>query len=316
LKMNIVRGTYPELVAFLVLNMWPSHLGLPLLLAVTILSKRVHRHPTFINLCVVFILIGISSSLLVYAGSVTGPEPSPVLCLLQASLLYGMPPMASIAVFALVVQMLLVIKANFNGVPLFISEKNSTVRLWVMIIAPYVAWMTFILATATVGALHPQNVSRGRRFFYCSLQSELLTDIITTVAAVFLLATFVLEGWTLALFYKHWNIVYGNEERPFELNMPIRVLAFGLYVVIAISLSLLSVTSPSSPVPDLVIAFAATAIMLIFGTQPDILRALCFWKKAPPILVKNEKAKVDINVIPSCDETRQLRWSHRNIPRI
>lgn len=56
--MNIVHGTYPELIAFLVLNMWPSHLGLPLLLAVTIFSKRVHRHPTFINLCVVFILIG------------------------------------------------------------------------------------------------------------------------------------------------------------------------------------------------------------------------------------------------------------------
>ncbi|KAJ7162568.1 hypothetical protein C8R43DRAFT_300835 [Mycena crocata] len=56
---NIVHGTESQLVLFLVLNMWPSHFGLPILLAIIIFSKRVHRHPTFINLCIGFILIGV-----------------------------------------------------------------------------------------------------------------------------------------------------------------------------------------------------------------------------------------------------------------
>lgn len=190
--------------------------------------------------------------------------------------------------------MLLVVKANFNGVPLFISEKNSTARLWVVSYASCGRSYLFIASDdyrslCCMDDLHSRNCDREfsvdsllfstshrwvhyiRRIFretgasftaHCNpssckhdlhliLSSHLIsnrTDIITIVAAVFLLATFVLEGrrirlngshshcclgWTLALFYKHWNIVYGNEERPFELNMPIRVLAFGLYVVIA-----------------------------------------------------------------------------------
>lgn len=133
-SVNIINGTRSQLVAFLVLNMWPAHFGIPLLLAIILISKRIQRHPTFINLCLTFIIVGMwailrtieasalfdslppsslrSSSLLwvthkftaecnrrwtlrssVYTGKATGPEPSKTLCLFQASLLYGFPPM-------------------------------------------------------------------------------------------------------------------------------------------------------------------------------------------------------------------------------
>lgn len=310
-RVNIIQGTHPELVTFLVLNMWPSHLGLPLLLAVTLLSKRVHRHATFHNLCVVFIFIGLSSSILVYAGAVTGPEPPPILCLFQASLLYGMPALSSTAVFVLVLQMFLVIRSNFYGFEL----THSKFRLWVMIVVPYITWMAFILATASVGTLHPDKISRNRRFFYCSVKSDVLTNIITLTAAVVLLATLICEVWTLVLFYKRWKCLayQDSNRRPLDLNMPVRVLAFGLYVMIAMSLSLLSITSPSSPIPDLVIASAATVVILIFGTQLDILRVLCFWKRPSPDPIRVEKGH--ITIVPLKDEP-PLRWSHQYIPRI
>lgn len=57
LPINVVHGTQGQLVLFLVLNMWPSHFGLPVLLAI-VLSRRVKRHATFANLCVAFIIIG------------------------------------------------------------------------------------------------------------------------------------------------------------------------------------------------------------------------------------------------------------------
>lgn len=56
---NIVHGTQSQLVAFIVLNMWPSHFGLPALLAIVFFSKRIQRHPTFLNLCIAFILVGL-----------------------------------------------------------------------------------------------------------------------------------------------------------------------------------------------------------------------------------------------------------------
>ncbi|KAJ7591423.1 hypothetical protein C8J56DRAFT_562591 [Mycena floridula] len=274
---NIIHGSQAELNLFLVFNMWPSHFGLPLLISIVLFSKKIQRkrHPTFINLCIAFIFIGISSCLLLYTGHTTGPEPPQMLCLLQSSLLYGMPALSSTAVFALVFEMFVAIRAPFHGVN--ISPESTVLRRWIMLSAPYLAWLACIIATASVGASHPDRLSRSRRFFYCSVDFAPLTNTLTVVAALILLATLVLEVWTLVIFCKHWKTVKGDTRGLAELNMPIRVLAFGLYVICALSLSLLSIKSPESPVPDLVIAFAASAVILIFGTQRDILQGLCFW---------------------------------------
>ncbi|KAJ4492826.1 hypothetical protein C8J55DRAFT_533741 [Lentinula edodes] len=278
MPMNIVHGTHAELILFLVLNMWPSHFGLPILLAIVLLSKRVQRHPTFVNLLIVFMVVGI-----VYAGKASGPEPSPALCLAQAALLYGMPGMqviiTSVAVFALVFQMFIVIRAAFYKQP---SRDTHFVRIWVMIIAPYAVWIVFIVVTVFVGVGEPANVSRDRRFFYCSVKSDALTGTLTIFAAVVLLATLILEAWTIVLFYKRWVSIARGSSGMFtaaELNLPLRILAFGMYLLVAMSLSLLSMKSPESPIPDLIIASAATVVILIFGTQLDILRAICFWRK-------------------------------------
>ncbi|KAJ6516241.1 hypothetical protein C8R45DRAFT_236784 [Mycena sanguinolenta] len=276
---NIVHGTQTELTLFLILNMWPSHFGLPILLAIILLSKRVHRHPTFINLCVGFIIIGVSSCLLLYDGSITGPEPSKLLCLFQASLLYGVPAFASLLALMLVLQMFLVVRASVQKQT---SQGPNTVRLWAMLVTPYVALLTSILATASVGAANPDSVSRNRRFFYCSVDSNLLSGSITVFAAFVLFATIVFEVWTLVILFKNGSQA-SKARVVIELSLPLRVMAFGLYVTIAMSLSLLSIRAPQSPIPDLVIACAATVVILIFATQPDIYRALCFWRRPPPL---------------------------------
>ncbi|KAJ7237222.1 hypothetical protein B0H12DRAFT_1139520 [Mycena haematopus] len=263
--------------------MWPSHFGLPVLLAIILLSKKVHRHPTFINLCVGFIIIGVSSSLLLYAGSITGPEPPKLLCLFQASMLYGVPAFSSLLALMLVLQMFLVVRASVQKQT---SQGPHTLRLWAMLVIPYVALLISILTTASVGAANPDTVSRNRRFFYCSVHSDLLSSSITVFAALVLFATIVFEIWTLVILYNNAKQT-GKPRVVIELSLPIRVMAFGLYVIIAMSLSLLSIHAPESPVPDLVIACAATVVILIFATQPDIYRALCFWRK-PPTLPFNQ----------------------------
>jgi len=294
---NIVHGTHAELIAFLVLNMWPSHFGLPILLAI-VLSKKVQRHPTFINLLIVFMIVGISSSLLAYAGKTSGPEPSYSLCLMQASLLYGMPAITSLAAFFLVFQMFLVIRAAFYKREY--REQNHVVRLWMMMITPYAAWVTSIVATAFVGSADPTHVSRDRRFFYCSVKSDPLTDTLTLFSAAVVFATLVLEVWTIVLFYKRWNSIERGSSGMFtaaELNLPVRILSFGIYLLVAMSLSLLSVKSPESPAPDLMIASAATVLILIFGTQPDIIRALSFWKR-DPISRDTDSEITVVNTVP------------------
>lgn len=276
--MNIINGTREQLVLFLVLNVWASHSALPIMLFL-VLSKRVQRHATFANLLACFTVVGISSDILLYAGKYEGPEPSKLLCLFQASLLYGMPFITSLAAFMLVLQMFIVIRASVYG-QVYI-EREHAFRSRLMIIIPYVAWLISIVATAAVGAQNPDAVSRDRRFFYCSVKSDPLTNTILVLAAAILLVTISLEVATVVLFYRKWSQVQqGSSTKALELNLPIRILSFGVYLAIAFCLSLLSVKSPQSPAPDLIIAFASTVVVVIFGTQKDILRALCFWKPA------------------------------------
>ncbi|KAF8913731.1 hypothetical protein CPB84DRAFT_1832627 [Gymnopilus junonius] len=287
LPVNIVRGTHGQLIFFLVLNMWPSHLGLPILLSIVFFSKRVNRHPTFVNLCVAFIIVGFSSSLLVYAGRTVGPEPSTMLCLLQASLLYGMPALTSTAAFMLVLQMFFTTRAAFFGEEY--QDSDHIIRTWIMLTLPFVTFFVCVVATATVGATSPLRVSRNRRFFYCSLQSSPLTDSLSVFSAIILFSTFIFITWTAVLIYK--RLMVTKDALPkwtMDLSLPLRIIAFGLYTITAMSLSLLSINSPSSPVPDLVIALAATMVIMIFGTQRDIICTLCFWRRPPPPEVPEE----------------------------
>lgn len=66
---QVVQGNSAALIAWLFLNIWPSHLGLPLLILTILFAKNIRRHATFINLCVTWIIVGLSSSLL-YAAAV------------------------------------------------------------------------------------------------------------------------------------------------------------------------------------------------------------------------------------------------------
>jgi len=195
-----------------------------------------------------------------------------------------MPPLASTAAFMLILQMFLMIRTAFLDREYL--DRDHTVRLWAMMISPYVAFFISVLATAIIGSQRPLHVSRNRRFFYCSLHSTPLTSTITIYAAIMLFATLVAIASTIRILYSRWKATRSQDSRmqwTIDLSLPFRIITFGIYITVAMSLSLLSISTPSSPVPDLVIASAATVMLLIFGTQSDILSVLFFWvEKKPP----------------------------------
>ncbi|TDL29806.1 hypothetical protein BD410DRAFT_780299 [Rickenella mellea] len=274
---RMVKANHATLVAWLTLNVWPSHIGLPVLVSVILLSRTIRRHATFINMCITWIIVGLSSSLLLYAGDTTGPEPPRALCLIQASLLYGQPGMTSLSAFALVYQVFHVVRTTFQEKD---HQKNQVLRKWLLLIAPYVAFVIFASVTAYIGGTEPFRLSRSRRVFYCSVRQSLLTNTITAFSAFVLLATLSLELWIAFLCYKHWRVLRQNElteGHGMDLNLIIRTAVFGMAIFLGMSLSLLSMKAPSSPVPDLALATMGSIVVLIFGTQKDILRALvCF----------------------------------------
>jgi hypothetical protein len=284
----VVQANHATLVAWLVLNVWPSHFALPLLLLIITLSRKIQRHATFINMLIIWIIVGLSSSILLYAGDTTGPEPPKALCLFQASLLYTVPATASLAAFALVFEVFYLIWSAYRERD---PQRLGAFRKWMLVVIPYVGLGLFATATATVGYMNPSSISRDRRFFYCSVESKALTDTLTLFSTVVLISTLGLETWIGLMLYKHWRILRENglSKPPGGLNVSLvcRVVAFGTYVFLGISLSLLSMRAPDSPVPDMALATMGSAVVLIFGTQRDILRALCFWRtRQSPVVVQ------------------------------
>ncbi|KAF9535001.1 hypothetical protein CPB83DRAFT_843316 [Crepidotus variabilis] len=271
---NVIQGTHGQLVAFFFFHGWTTFFGLPILLGIMVFSKRVQRHATFINLSVAFLVIGLASNLLLLSGKAFGPEPSRMLCLLQASLLYGMPSLLSSCALMVVLQMFFLIRAAAHNQEF--KGEDHVGRLWSMINLPWIVYSVFVLATAVIGSADVSVVSRDRRFFYCSVDVPPLSNFILIYGALMLLTSWGFIVWTIVLLYRRWNL---TSVVSIDLNFPIRIMLFGIYIVVAFSLSLISIPTPSTPVPDLVIATASTFFILIFGTQQDIVSVICFWKK-------------------------------------
>jgi hypothetical protein len=93
-----------EVIVYYILQVVSGHVLLPLLLAIFALSPKINRHPTLLNLIIAYIISSIIACLLydsaltwrvklsdhmvrLYAGRAIGPEPSPVLCVVQAGLI-------------------------------------------------------------------------------------------------------------------------------------------------------------------------------------------------------------------------------------
>ncbi|KAL5487907.1 hypothetical protein ACEPAI_6015 [Sanghuangporus weigelae] len=276
---EVVQGNSATLIAWLVLNVWPSHLGLPLLIITILVAKNIRRHATFINLCVTWIIVGLSSSLLLYAGFQTGSEPPRLLCLTQASLLYGQPGLTSVSAFALVFQVFYVMRAAFQERD---PESHETLRKWTLLALPYVAFVVFATWTAFVGSNNPELVTRRRRFFYCSVKDSGLTNSITAFSLGVLLVTVCLELWILYIILSHWRTIRSSGlggSVGMDLSLVCRIAAFTLWIILGMSLSALSIKAPQSAVPDMALATMGSVVVLVFGTQRDILRTWMFWKR-------------------------------------
>ncbi|KAH6881255.1 hypothetical protein BKA70DRAFT_1167480 [Coprinopsis sp. MPI-PUGE-AT-0042] len=279
----VVHANHAQLVVFIFMNMWTALLGLPTLLGIIVFSRRITRHGTLINLCAAFILTGTVSCLLVFAGKAapSGPEPPPNLCLLQAAMIYGMPPLTTTAAFMLVLQMWFKIRAAHLGQ--VYEDKDHPARLWIMIVTPYVAYLVTVMATAVIGANDSSRVSR-KRVFYCSVDCKPLTNATAIFSTIVLFATMVFEVWTIVFLVKHHSFMKAqgsNIRKTVDLSFSLRTIVFGIYILACMILGLMSLTSPASPGPDLVVSTAGTVFILVFGTQTDILRVLSFWRAIP-----------------------------------
>ncbi|KAJ7675788.1 hypothetical protein DFH06DRAFT_977396 [Mycena polygramma] len=255
-------------------NLVANTVLLPILVATFLLSKRAKRHPTLVNVCMTWILSGIFSLLLFYAGQARGPEPDKVLCIAQTSLLYGITPMWSVAVLVLLYNMILVMNED---------PKASRIGRFKCSGAPYLVQMGFSTAALIGSIRHPKTVTRARRFFYCTVHWTPLAmtmSLFTAVVGVFITIAMI---YLIVLLYRNWHgFRDAGRPRHFHGQLLLRVLIFGGYVIFGFAVNIISMVAPHNLAPDLYAATIGTVLFLVFGTQADVLRTWCFWLSDPP----------------------------------
>jgi len=265
---------------YLAFQIIPSHIGLPLLVITFLFSKGAKRHPTLINVCISWILSGIFSVMLLYADQETGPEPNGVLCRAQTSLLYGVIPMWSVAILMLVYY----VWTSYGSR----RYNPNALTTYAIIAAPYITLVVWSGAAAVLANLHPGKVNRSRRFFYCSIHSSPLSNAMSTFTAVVCIAITTIEIRIATMLYRNWRgLKRAGEASGVSVQFVLRILVFGTYIFLSMIFSLSTMWEPHSVVPDMFGATIGFAVMLIFGSQPDIWRTWFFWRSEKPQRVIN-----------------------------
>ncbi|PBK97405.1 hypothetical protein ARMGADRAFT_987092 [Armillaria gallica] len=266
----------------LLLNIWiyPNLISntilLPLLVATFLFSTRATRHPTLINLCMTWIFSGIFSLLLFYTGKyeVNSPEPPRLLCIVQASLIYGITPMWSVAVLVFVYHM---VATTIEG---WAFPGGSTVRLVVMLSAPYIAQCSFSIAALAISVSHPRLVNLRHRKLYCSLEHLRLYSAMGWFTFAVCVAIIAFEIYLAIFMYRNYRgMRQARHSTGLHLALLLRVLIFGLYILFGIAANFVFMYTQHTRIGDMYLATMGTVVLLVFGSQADVLRVWCFWRR-------------------------------------
>lgn len=293
---------------FLFLQIIPSHFGLPLLVTTFLFSKGAKRHITLINVCITWILSGVFSTMLLYAGENTGPEPDKVLCRAQSSLLYGTTPMCSVAIFMLVYYVWTFYDSH--------RHKSSTFTMYTMNTAPYLTLAGWSLAAGLLATQNPEKVNRNRRFFYCSMDNSLFSNTMSIFVAVVCLATIAMEIRIAIMLYRNLRgLRKAGESGVISVQFVVRLLVFGIYIFMSMLFSLATMWNHSI-IPDMYAATIGIAVMLVFGSQADIWRTWCFWRTQKPQQVINipRKPSYDFDLDEKIDSDDDVLDISKPIP--
>jgi len=156
--------------AVLALHLAGGHIGLPILVLIMLFSKRIRRPPSVINFCISWIIFSISYCLTIYDGSSVRGTPPFALCLTQAAMIHGAPPMAVIAALALVFQVWHTFRSPWHPSTFpFVERLPNYVRVAAVVLPPYLVFLGFAIWTVYLGLKYPEIVIPSPSGLYCTV---------------------------------------------------------------------------------------------------------------------------------------------------
>jgi hypothetical protein len=261
---------------------------LPLALLVIVFSPSIKRNPTVTNLMNTWFISAIIFLLLFFAGKHTGPEPPKALCIAQSSLVYASIPMNSAAALSLVLNLWFTVQIAFD--PTW-GRSWAKWRMGLLVTVPYIMGLIFLIAALAASLKFPEDISRARNFFYCSLNGHGIGNSAGIFCSVVMFAVVIIECIVGVKMYRNWRVARTGE--GLSISNTIRITVFSAYGALAGISALISIWRPDDPLPYMVLATLPIAAFLVFGTQKDMIKASCFWRNssAKPQRIADEEPK-------------------------
>ncbi|CAL1695016.1 unnamed protein product [Somion occarium] len=266
---------------FFTLHIASGHVGLPLLVIILTTSKRIRRPPSVINLCITWIVFSVSHCLLFYGGYHGHYDPPFALCLVQAAMIHGAPPMCVIGVFILVLHVWYLLQPPWH--PFLICYTNNVspfVRLALVVLPPYLVFISICIGVVLTGLYRPSSVVSSLGL-YCTIVDMDSVFSVPVFCAVFMVLILILNLGTLVQYCWRWYALMKVNplfSRSTSLNIWLRVFIFSLYSFATLGACLTLIFDKRSPVSYVVQAGLPPVALLIFGSQKDMWHAACFWR--------------------------------------
>jgi len=268
----------PAFTALLALG---GQVGLPVLVLTSLRSKKLNRHSTFINFCVILILYSLIFCILIYSGKFRNLNPDHGLCVAQASMIMAILPAVIVAALMVVLQTW----ATFQdpGSAIFTASKKSWMT-FILLASPYFTFLGYLLGSIVVVTSSPDSVWADNGL-YCFFKPTVTWYYLGPFSCLVLLAvTGVLEFVVVIQWYRRWyrmKKAFPLADRKAQILICFRACLFSVYTWLAFVASI-SFRGNGTPTGSyLSEAGLPLVAFLVFGTQKDILDAWGIRRAAP-----------------------------------
>jgi hypothetical protein len=260
---------------FIVLHTF-GWIGCTILLLTVVFSRKIQRHATWINLCLSWILFGLSFSLLFLSRQLKDFPYFP-LCVTQAGLIYASQTLVAGTAVILAIHLLFSVRSTRSS-PEISGPQYHRIFYVMLIILPYVTYIGVFLWVLITGLHYPDTIIMYSGML-CATTSLSPGRFVGPFVIVTMFATVSIEGIIITTFYRNWR-VYRHKHRDLLATF-IRVLCFTLFSALAVGISVVYIRNPngsSTSVACFLSSLYPAAFFIIFSTQKDVLDAWMFWK--------------------------------------
>lgn len=278
-------GHQPLLIwLFLSLQLF-GFIGASLLLLLVASSKTIKRYSTWFSFCISWIISSFSYLFLFIAGQQMEAIPNHAVCLIQACLVYAAPVLTGLTALSVALQIWHRVSSVLEG------SKESRIRTIHLLIVPYVAFVSVFIAALVVGIQDPLAVQKESGM-YCGIINGVPGRITASLVMCSMIAVFTFGVLTSIQLFKNWRVIREIQlmdtayTSKWSLTLIFRFGIFAVAALVSVILGIvfLAQVGDSQDPANIALACLPVAFTLIFGSQPDVLRVLAFWRGPPPPL--------------------------------